>query len=272
MAEENVEQPVVDSPTGDNPPQHTPNPAPAQVAVPANNGWEAEKKAFIADLQKERRARQALEQQSNTYKTQYETEQKRVRALSGVDPLNPAEAEAAEVRARFKQVVPREQLLEMLGLDEDDIQSLKGSKAQQERQAELETQHWDRHGREMLGILTKEVLAELGGDKLTERQNRSLISSFVQACNDNPELRVRYERGDTTVFKEFTQEWAEDWLKPAQRKAAATEVGRRQPLPSGKDRSMPVSNGKKIDVTDDKAVEDFLAAGYRERGGRFKNE
>jgi hypothetical protein len=35
---------------------------------------------------------------------------------------------------------------------------------------------------------------------------------------------------------------------------------------------MPVSNGKKIDVTDDKAVEEFLAAGYRERGGRFRNE
>ena len=122
MADEIVGQEPVVSPVGDNP-QQTPNPAPvAQAPVPANNGWEAEKKAFIADLQKERRARQEFERQSNTYKTQYETEQKRVRALSGVDPLNPAEVEAAEVRARFKQVVPREQLLEMLGLDEDDIQ------------------------------------------------------------------------------------------------------------------------------------------------------
>ena len=272
MADELGGQEPVVSPVGDNP-QQTPNPAPvAQAPVPANNGWEAEKKAFIADLQKERRARQEFERQSNTYKTQYETEQKRVRALSGVDPLNPAEVEAAEVRARFKQVVPREQLLEMLGLDEDDIQSLKGSRQSQAQLAEMETQHWDRHGREMMGALTKEVLAELGGDKLTERQNRSLISSFVQACNDNQELRTRYERGDTGVFKEFVSEWAEDWLKPAQRKAAAVDVNQRRPLPSGKDRSMPVSNGQKIDVTDDKAVADFLVAGYRDRGGRFRNE
>lgn len=271
MSDEIVQESVV-SPEGDNP-QQTPNPAPvAQAPVPANNGWEAEKKAFIADLQKERRARQASEQQSNTYKTQYETEQKRVRALSGVDPLNPVEAEAAEVRARFKQVVPREQLLEMLGLDEEDIKSLKGSKQSQERQAELETQHWDRHGREMRAAFEKEVLAELGGDKLTDRQTRSLISTFVQACNENPELKTRYDRGDTSVFKEFTQEWVEDWLKPAQRKAAAADAGQRRPLPSGKDRSVPVSGGKKIDVTNDDAVAEFLAAGYRERGGRFRNE
>jgi len=269
MADEVV---VEGSPSGDNVPATPVTPAPAQVAVPADNGREAEKKAFIADLQKERKARQEHERAATMYKTQYETEQKRVRALSGVDPLNPAETEAAEVRARFKQVVPREQLLEMLGLDEDDIKSLKGSKQSQERQAELETQHWDRHGREMMGALTKEVLAELGGDKLTERQNRSLISSFVQACNDNPELKTRYERGDTSVFKEFVGEWAEDWLKPAQRKAAAVEVGRRQPLPAGKDRSVPVTGGKKIDVTNDDAVAEFLAAGYRERGGRFRNE
>jgi hypothetical protein len=269
-----IENEVVDSPVdGDNPQPDTKVAAPvAQVPVPANNGWEAEKKAFIADLQKERKARQEYERQSNTYKTQYETEQKRVRALSGVDPLNPEEAEAADIRARFNKVMPREQLLAALGLDEDDIKNLKGSRESQARQAELETQHWDRHGREMMGAFQKEVLAELGGDKLTDRQTRSLISTFVQACNDNPELKTRYERGDTSVFKEFTQEWVEDWLKPAQRKSAAAEIGQRRPLPSGKDRSMPVSNGKKIDVTDDKAVEEFLAAGYRERGGRFRNE
>lgn len=266
---------IVDgSPSGDNVPDVTPAPAPvAQVPVPANNGFgEAEKKAFIADLQKERKARQEYERQANTYKTQYETEQKRVRALSGVDPLNPEETEAAEIRARFNKVMPRAELLAALGLDEDDIKSLKGSKQSQERQAELETQHWERHGRDMMGAFQKEVLAELGGDKLTDRQTRSLISTFVQACNDNPELKQRYERGDTSVFKEFTQEWVEDWLKPAQRKAAAVDVSRRQPLPSGKDRSMPVSQGKKIDVTDNAAVEEFLAQSYRDKGGRFRNE
>lgn len=269
MSEELNVDPTL-APAGD--PQPTPSPAPVPVPVPANNGWEAEKKAFIADLQKERKARQAVETQANTWKAQYETEQKRVRALSGVDPLNPAEAEAAEIRAKFKSVVTREHLLEMAGLTEDDVASIK---ANREQAAQLQTsidQNWNRHAREMSQVFEKEVAAELGGEKLTDRQTKRLIGAFIQECTVNPELLQRYEAGDVEAVKQFTKEWAEDWLKPAQRKAQAVDLGRRQPLPSGKDRTVTTSGGKKIDVNDPQAVEDLLVAGYRERGGRFRNE
>jgi FtsZ-binding cell division protein ZapB len=267
MSEENV---IVDPAPVAADPQQTPVPAPvAQAPVPANNGWEAEKKAFIADLQKERKARQALETQSNTYKTQYETEQRRVRALSGVDPLDPAAAEAAEVRNRFKQVVSREQLLEMAGLTEDDIASIKANRESSTALQQTTEHYWQSHGRTMLGSLEKEVAQEFGGEKLTPSQSKVLRAAYVQAAQDDPEFLQRHEQGDTTLITEFAKTFAEDWIKPAQRRAQAVEIGRRQPLPSGKDRTVTAPGGKKIDVNDPKAVEDLLVAGFRERGGNF---
>jgi hypothetical protein len=124
----------------------------------------------------------------------------------------------------------------------------------------------------MMGALQKEVLAVTGGDKLTDRQTRSLVSTFIQACNDDPELQARYSKGDVSVFKTFTEEWAEDWLKPAQRRAQAAELGRNRPVPQGKDRSITTAQGKKIDVTDNDAVANMLEQGFRDRGGRFRNE
>lgn len=251
-------------------PQPTPNPAPvAQPPVAANNGWEAEKKAFIADLQKERRARQALETQSNTYKTQYETEQRRVRALSGVDPLNPAETEAAEVRNRFKQVVSREQLLEMAGLTEDDIASIKANRESAASLQQTTEHYWQSHGRTMLGSLETEVAKEFGGDKLTPSQSKVLRAAYVQAAQEDPAFLQRHEQGDQTLLTEFAKTFAEDWIKPAQRKAQAVELSRRQPLPSGKDRTVAAPGGKKIDVTNNDAVMDLLIAGRRERGQSF---
>ncbi len=250
----------------------TQTPTSTQVAVPANNGWEAEKRAFIADLQKERKAAQQYRTQAETHRTELDLERRRIQALTGVVPKSAQDTEADEVRARFKQVVPRAQLLEMLDLTEDDIKSLKGVGTHQQQLAKLETQHWDNHGEKMMGALQKEVLAVTGGDKLTTRQERSLVSTFVQACNDDPELKARYERGDVTVFKEFTQEWSEDWLKPAQRRAQAADLSRNRPVPQGRDRSVTTTAGKKIDVNDNKAVEDLLEQGFRDRGGRFKNE
>ena len=242
-------------------------PASAQVAVPAVNSWDAEKKAFIADLQKERRARQAVEQQANSYKTQYETEQRRVRALSGVEPQNPQEAEATAVRERFAQLYP-----ELAGLTKEDIDALRELRG---RSSELEetTQHyWQSHGRTMLGSLESEVAKAFDGDKLSPSQSKVLRAAYVQAAQDDPEFLARHEQGDPTLITEFAKTFAEDWIKPAQRKAAAVDFNSRRPLPAGKDRSVAAPGGKKIDVTNDKEVSDFLLAGYRERGGRFRNE
>jgi FtsZ-binding cell division protein ZapB len=267
MADEIVEQPVVDSPEGDNTPAEPKVPASTQVAVPAANSWDAEKKAFIADLQKERKARQASETQANSYKTQYETEQRRVRALSGVDPINPQEVEANEVRARFSQLYP-----ELAGLTKEDIEAIRELKNRSSELSQTTEHYWQSHGRTMLGSLEKEVAAEFGGDKLTPSQSKVLRAAYVQAAQEDPAFLQRHEDGDETLLKEFAKTFAEDWIKPAQRKAAAVDFNQRRPIPSGKDRSVAAPGGKKIDVTDNKAVEDFLIAGYRDRGGRFRNE
>ncbi len=265
MPEEIVEQVV--SPEGDNPQPKPDVPATAPVAVPATNSWDAEKKAFIADLQKERRARQAVEQQANSYKTQYETEQRRVRALSGVEPQNPQEAEATAVRERFAQLYP-----ELAGLTKEDIEALRELRSSKSELQETTAHYWQSHGRTMLGSLETEVAKAFDGEKLTPSQSKVLRAAYVQAAQEDPEFLQRHEQGDQTLITEFAKTFAEDWIKPAQRKAAAVDFNSRRPLPSGKDRSVAAPGGKKIDVTDDKAVSDFLLAGYRERGGRFKNE
>jgi FtsZ-binding cell division protein ZapB len=266
MSEENV---IVDPAPVAADPQQTPvaQPPVAQAPVPANNGWEAEKKAFIADLQKERKARQALETQSNTYKTQYETEQRRVRALSGVDPANPQETEANEVRARFAQLYP-----ELAGLTKEDVEALRELKGRSSELQQTTEHYWQSHGKTMLGSLEKEVASAFGGEKLTPSQSKVLRAAYVQAAQEDENFLARHEAGDPTLITEFAKAFASDWIKPAQRQAAAVDFNSRRPLPAGKDRSVAAPGGKKIDVTDDKAVSDFLVAGFRDRGGRFRNE
>src|ERR1700693_2180195 len=60
-------------------------------AADVNAGWEAEKRAFIADLQKERRARQEVERQVTEHKNALEIERRRVGALTGITPKSEQE-------------------------------------------------------------------------------------------------------------------------------------------------------------------------------------
>ena len=242
--------------------------------TPAQKGGDddARYKGLIADLQKERKARQAAETAATTHRAEYEAERRRVAALAGIQPKSDEELEAEAIRGRFKQVITRDHLLEQLGLTEEDVQDLKASRAGRAELARATDRAWERQGRETIEAFESEIAKELGGEKLSARQTAALVSAFVQTCNADPALLARYEDGDRTLIKEFAQQWVEDWFKPAQRKAQAANVDRFRPTPGGKDRAVHAPGGKAIDPNDPKAVEDLLVAGFRERGGRFGRE
>ena len=243
-------------------PKPSPNPAPAPVDN--TSGWEKEKRAFIADIQKERKARQQAEQAIVTHRAELEAERRRVQALAGVTPRSPQDQEAEEVRARFAQLYP-----ELAGLTKEDVEALRELRGRSTELQETTNHYWTAHARAVFGNLEKEVASELGGDKLTDRQSKALRRAYALECQENPEFLKRHESGDPELVKEFAKEWAEDWLKPAIRKQAANDVDRVRRVPSGRDRTVSTPAGKKIDYSDPKAVEDLLVAGFKERGGQF---
>lgn len=244
------------------PTKPSPNPAPAPVDN--SGGWEKEKRAFIADIQKERKARQQAEQAIATHRAELELERKRVQALSGVSPKSPHDQEAEEVRERFAQLYP-----ELAGLTKEDIEALRELRGRSTELQETTRHYWTTHAQTIFTALEKEVASELGGDKLTDRQSKALRRAYALECQENPEFLKRHESGDPELVKEFAKEWAEDWLKPALRKQAANDVDRARRVPSGRDRTISTPAGKKIDYSDPKAVEDLLVAGFKERGGQF---
>ena len=242
-----------------------PKPTVTQVQAPApvNSGWEAEKKAFIADLQKERRVRQQYEQQVATRDAELAAERRRVQALAGVNPQSPEEAEHAEIKARFAQLYP-----DIAGLTKEDIEAIRELRSHSEELRQTTNNYWSRQAKSMLGSLEKAVADELGGE-LTPRQVKALKAAYVLNAQEDPEFLSRHEDGDETLIESFAKEWIEDWLKPARRKVTAEALGQARRVPSGRDRSVVQQPEKKIDVNDPKAVEDVLVAGFRERGGEF---
>lgn len=245
----------------------TPSPEPA----PGNKGgddWERQRRGLIGDLEKERRARQKFEADLAAAKAEVESERRRVQALAGVTPRSDADAEADEIRSRFKNLFTREQLLEMMGLSPQEIESFR--QTAQDRQAFQETtnHYWARHGKAMVDKVSAELAKEYGSE-LSKRQRDAVTKAYVLRAQEDPEFLKRHEDGDEGLAAEFAKEWLEDWAEPARRRALANQVNQFQRVPRGQDRSVINHGEKKIDVNNPKEVEDALVAGFRERGGQF---
>lgn len=264
----NPAAPVAGSPTPSPSPSPTPNPPEPAPGTKGGEDWEKRFKGIQGDLAKERKARQAAEQAAATHRAEVEAERRRVAALAGVNVPTPEEAELEEVRKRAATALTPDWLLKQLGLTKEEIEDFKAAREDRKRLAELEGHVWGKHGESMVRDVTKELSKEYGGD-LTKRQIDTITKAYVLRAQQDPEFALRHEQGDPALVTEFAKEWLEDWFEPAKRKVTSTEANRFRPVPNGKDRSMVNQGEKKIDVKDDKAVEDLLVAGFRERGGDF---
>jgi len=240
-------------------PSALPTPAPAA----ADSGWESEKRAFIADLQKERKQRQAYEQQVAAITSERDQERRRVQALAGVNPQSGEEVEAEQIRAKINQLYP------VLGkLTDTQVDRLLKLADSGDSLEQATNHHWATHGRQMLESVVTAAAKSFGG-KLSDRQTSRLKAAYVQEAENSPEFLARHEQGDPTLIDEFIKDWNEDWFEPAKRNAQAGAVNQFRRVPSGRDRSIAGIGEKPIDVNDANAVEDLLVKGFRERGGEF---
>lgn len=224
-------------------------------------------KGILADLAKERQARQRLETDLATHRSQLSVEQKRVRALSGLENVSPEEQEADEIRARIVKLFP------VLGkLTDEQLSKLLASQDALGSVQETTQHYWTTHGRTMLATLHEQVAEEVGGD-LNDRQKKALSRAYVSAAEEDPEFLARHERGDQTLLAEFAKQWVEDWLEPARRKVTQLEVNRQRRVPGdGAKRTVTQQPPKTINFKDPKAVEDAMVESFRSHGGAFENK
>ena len=271
MAAENV---VVDNPviaSADKPaakpdvPDQTPKPdASTREPKPVQKDTDdARYKGLVADLQKERKARQALEAKGREWETTLEAERRRVRALAGVETLSPEDAEAQAIRERFAQIYP-----ELAGLTAEDITALRELRTSKQDIDTAVRNHWDRHVASVTSQL-EDLVADAIGVDLTDRQKRNLLAAYAHQVQNDPEFAEAYERGDKAHLEQFVKDFVDDWFKPAQRRVTANELDRQRRVPSGRDRSVAQQPEKKIDVTNNDAVNDLLVEGFKSRGGEF---
>lgn len=244
----------------------TPNPERVNNA----GDTDARFKGIQTDLAKERKTRQALERQIQELTNRYSERDRQFQALAGVKQPTADEQEAETIRSQFKKIFP-----ELGELTADDIKALRELASKRGDIEAVERNHWNRHGQSMVDTLAKEVSDFIGGE-LTDKQRRALVASYItdvqqdkEQNGDEGELYGKYTSGDVAHLKEYAKAWAEDWLTAAKRKVTAQNVGQFRAVPRSGDRSITTTGGKKIDVTDNKAVEDLLVEGFRSRGGEF---
>lgn len=237
---------------------------PAQAATPANRSDDDRRnEGLLADLKRERQARQQYQQQVQAAQQELEQERRRVQALAGVNLRAPDEVEADEIRAQFAKVFPH---LGKLTADQIENLLLTAESSTSLRQS-LQLQ-WENHAGRMIDSLSEQVAEAIGGD-LTDRQRRALARAYVVEAENNPEFLRRHEKGDPKLVEEFASQWIEDWFKPAQRRATAVELGRQRQVPNGRDRNVQTTPPKAIDYKNPKAVEDAMVESFKRNGGVF---
>jgi hypothetical protein len=261
-----VDQPVADpKPQVVEPQQKPASSSSTQEPDPAKNigADDAKQKGILADLQKERKARQAFERQFTEITARLAERDRQIQALTGAKSPSPQDAEVDEIRGLFARVYPG-----LAKLDDQQVERLLKLADNASGLEETTSHYWRDHGERMLTAVEEAVANEFGG-KLSQRQQQALNSAYVYAIENNQELAERHLASDKTLADEFAKNWVEDWLEPARRKVTATEIDRQRRVPSGRDRSMVSTGAKKIDFTNPKAVEDAMVASFKEHGGTF---
>lgn len=222
-------------------------------------------KGMIADLQKERSARQAAEARHKEFETQLETERKRVQVLAGVNPKSKEEVDTEEVKAAFAKLFPH-----LANLTEEQIKKVLSVADRGDELTATTTKYWENHGRKMLATVHSSIADELGGGDLTPRQRKSITDAYIAEAASDPEFLKRHEAGDDTLIAEFVKNFMEDWGGPIKRSITATAVGQNRPVPNGRGRNVQgTPQKKKIDFNDPKAVADAMVESYTGHGGTF---
>lgn len=244
--------------------QQTPPNTTQRTDAGGNNGDDVRLRGMIADLQRERVLRQQAETRLAETGANLTREQKRVLALSGIEPKSPEDAEVDQVRARLIQVFPA-----LAKLTEEQVDKLLATAERSSGLEEVANNHWTRHAQTMLDSVAAAVADTIGTEDLTKRQREALDRAYVAECQHNPAFLKRHEMGDPKLAGEFAKAWTEDWFETARKHVVNREVERRPAVPSGRDRNIRTTPPKPVDFKNEKSVQDAMVDSFKAHGGRF---
>ena len=207
-------------------------------------------------------ARTKAEQATAALQAQLDQATARIQALAGVNPKNPQDAEADELRAAIGKLYPKLALLD--NLDEETIDRILEA-------ADISTRSsnatWERHTHGVLNSLDVAAAKILGVAKLDDKQQERIRVAFrvegekaervrqqqlrsgqrdtidtVQGDND---FIARFERGDDTLVQEFVSDFLNGFIEPVRRSVTA-DVTRRvgRPVPRGDRNRTPLVQGQ----------------------------
>jgi hypothetical protein len=199
-------------------------------------------KGTLADLQKERKARQEFQDAVAASKAEAAEWRRKVEALSGIVPPDPKQADTKLVRAKILELMP----------ELADLGSIAEMKAAIEDQ---QVQGYASHSRRIMAQIHQGIAAEYGD--LTARQKRRIDAAYLYENQSSPEFHARHNQGDPALVAEFVKEMIEDLVDPIKRKATTAEAARFRPVPGGRDRSTPLKGEKP------KSGEDMLRAHFK---------
>jgi len=242
------------------------SPAPAAVAPAAPAGTNVDNRGSNVPayrLVEETRERQRIQKQLDEANTSLDQERRRVRALSGVDPADPAAAEAQKVVAAFFNLPGVEHLAK---LTPDTVEKIAKMIERGEGLEEAANYQWNQLALQTLNSVDAAAMEHYGATELTARQQEKLHAAFWQFAKRDPEtFRQRYENRDPKLIDEFMAEYVEDVVAPI-RRLATTAVPRPRPVPRGGPSVPVVQAPPKIDFTDPQAVEDEAVRRMKDAG------
>lgn len=234
----------------------TPPPAPK---------WEDDPRAkgMLADLQKERKARQDYERRQGESDARLAERERQIAALTNTRTPSKEDADIEAVRDRFKQLYPH-----LADLTAEDVEAIREAKTQGAQTNSFIEQQWTNHHASMIADVHAGIAKEMGD--LSPRQIARINAAYVREAESNPEFMTKLEKGDKSATQQFVKEYLEDFVAPVQRKQNADNVNRFRTVPNGKDRSVPLPGEKKIDPNDNDAVMKMLVDSRKGQFGRTR--
>lgn len=254
------------TPAGDKGGQPNPNPNPEPKAAARPPQDDVAERGRIAEIQRERKARQEADRKLAELQGKFEAQEKRLRVLAGVEPVDEAAAEAAEIRAKFEKIYPAAKLLS----DEQLAEKLQAILERDEREKSIEDRYWDDRAEQMTEAVLSAVAEELELENLSDRQIAKIRAAYAHRAATDPEFLRRHERGDKKLAAEFAKEFIEDWFEPARKKVTKSEVDRLRPVPGdGRTRHIGTKPPRKVDFKNEKDVQDAMVESFKSHGGTF---
>lgn len=256
-----VETPAADKTNDQTADKGAPKPAPV---AGKSDGFTERERGLLNETKKERESRQALEKQVKELQSNFDRERKRIKLMLADEPQSEEEQEVAAIRSQFAKVFPA-----LAKLTDEQVQKILAATEDQGSAREVIDHTWQQHARRTVDSVV-EGISEAAGE-LSPRQRQKVVSLFISTIESNPELEARYKKGDPKLIEEFVAEYVEDFVTPAKRAATNAEVNRFRPVPRGGDRNVRnAPPAKKIDFSNEKAVEDAMVESYKSHGGSFK--